>query len=204
MKIFSSSLPTSRFLLLLFLTGASAGPFDDFGCAIDGVFSRGSCFLEYQRDVSRNTGEGGCCILAKYQLCLARESTSCELDIESIAQRLGSRLSGCSDTTFTSVECLYYFYPIAVIFVGLFIVIFTCLCCLRLFCSSQKNPRSRQTVFTMRQDAYNNSHGLRGAVYQETTRPLVYVAPSAPILTSGVEAHALIPPPSYEEIHAKY
>ena len=202
MKI-SSSLLASRFLLLLlFLTGASAGPFNDIGCAIN-VFNQGNCFNEYQRDASRYIGEGECCIFAKYQFCLARES-SCELDIESIVQGLGSHESGCSDATFTSLECLYYFYPVAVVFVGLFIAIFTCLCCLRLCCFSKKNPGSRQTVFTMRQDAYNNSHGLRGAVYQETTRPLVYVAPSAPILTSGVEAHALIPPPSYEEIHAKY
>lgn len=194
--------------LLLNFPATSAGPLSEIDCLVDGARSQGSCFLDYQRDMNRDSDSNKCCILVKYQYCLSQESTSCELDLESMMRSLGSSVSGCDEASLSSFDCLYYFYPVPVIFSLFFLGTFISLCLFQC-CRSGQRKNQASNVFMMRQD----NRGFRPprdpeTVYQETVRPLNVPAPSAPILTSSVDAQPFLPyndpPPSYAEIQQKY
>jgi len=192
-------------LLLLWSPITQAGIFDDIGCAWDKAVTGGNCLIQFNVDMARYPGEGRCCILAKFVFCASQSSPGCPMDPEQLVQRLGQSLRGCEETMISSFECLYFFYPVVVTFIALFLTTLTCLCCIQ--CCKGKsssgnrrnvNQRQPAQVYAMRQEPYNPS-----VVYQETSRPLVYVAPSAPTVTSGVNSQSLLPP-SYEEVLRKY
>lgn len=222
MKLSSTLSTTSLLLILMSLTErASSDLLDDLACGFNDLMGGGgSCIQEARSDFGRKQSEvNGCCILAKLQVCLTQQAPRCStINLRDLGTRFGRRITDCEETSFVSYECLYYFYPTVITFVTMFLVIFTCLCVIHCCRSRRRTMRTRrgvnnpilpqtQQVFTMRQEPFNpNLITNAGVVYQETTRPLVYVAPSAPVLSSDAH-HALLndgPPPSYEESRRKY